>query len=195
VSVMREWSTRWYTPLLALGALLLVLLIAGIAAMEMVAAEVSGAVDPQVWTAPLERAETALSRGDMPAARAAWREAYAAAVRSRQWDGMIAVGDAARRLGDRGGSSRESLARSRQAYLTALFRARREHSLEGALRAAVAFGELGDREVLAQALHFAEQYAGSDPLEHARVRAVADRWTHAPLQVDHRDSISDRRQP
>jgi hypothetical protein len=32
---MRDWwSTRWYTPILVLGALMLVLLIAGLATME-----------------------------------------------------------------------------------------------------------------------------------------------------------------
>jgi hypothetical protein len=39
---MREWwVTRWYTPILALGALLLVLLIAGLAVMEVLVADPS----------------------------------------------------------------------------------------------------------------------------------------------------------
>ena len=188
VDVMREWwSTRWYTPLLAMGALLLALMVAGVAVMEMVAAEVSSAVAPDAWTTLLDRADAALARGNTAAALTAWRGAQAAAVRSGQWEGMIAVGDAARRLEASGESQRDSLARARQAYLTALFRARREHSVEGALRVAVAFGELGDRDVAAQALRVAEKQAGRDPIERARVRAVLDRWTETHPEADRRD--------
>jgi hypothetical protein len=40
VVLMRDWwSTRWYTPIVLLGALLLVLLIAGLAAMEHFASD------------------------------------------------------------------------------------------------------------------------------------------------------------
>jgi hypothetical protein len=185
---MREWwSTRWYTPILALAALLFALLVAGLAAMERLAAEAPHAVTPHVWTTALDRANAALAEGDIAGATSAWREAHAAAMRSGQWEGMIAVGDASRRLGEGGGAARESVARARQAYLTALFRARREHSVEGSLRAAVAFGELGDRHVLAQALRIAERQAGRDPVSRARVRAVADRWMTSPLELDTRD--------
>jgi hypothetical protein len=39
---MREWwATRWYTPIAALAALLLVLLIAGLAVMEVLVADPS----------------------------------------------------------------------------------------------------------------------------------------------------------
>jgi hypothetical protein len=42
IAVMREWwGTRWYTPILALGALLLVLLIVGLAVMEMLVTDPS----------------------------------------------------------------------------------------------------------------------------------------------------------
>jgi hypothetical protein len=184
---MREWwSTRWYTPILALAALLFALLVAVLAAMERLAAEAPHAVTPRAWTTALDRADAALADGDLAGAMSAWREAHAAAMRSGQWEGMIAVGDASRRLGE-GGAARESVARARQAYLTALFRARRERSVEGSLRAAVAFGELGDRHVLAQALRIAERQAGRDPVSRARVRAVADRWMTSPLELDIRD--------
>ena len=182
------WSTRWYTPLVTLGALMLGLLVAGIAVMEMFASEVPSADAPDGWAAPLDRSDAALSGGDAAAALRAWREANGAAIRSGQWEGMIAVGDAARRLGARGGVPRDSLVRARQAYLTALYRARREHSVEGALRAAAAFGELGDRDVLAQALRIAEQQAGPDPVKRARVRSVTERWMGLPVENDHRDS-------
>jgi hypothetical protein len=185
---MREWwSTRWYTPILALAALLFALLVAGLAAMERLVAEAPHAAVPRAWTQALDRADAAMAQGDATGAMSAWRDAHAAAMRSGQWESMIAVGDASRRLGASSGSPRESLARARQAYLTALFRARRERSVEGSLRAAVAFGELGDRQVLAQALRIAERQAGRDPVSRARVRAVADRWMTSPLELDTRD--------
>jgi hypothetical protein len=183
------WSTRWYTPLLALGALLLALLVAGIAAMEMFASEGPSAVALEGWTESLDRIEAALAGGDATAALSAWREANAAALRTGQWEGMIAVGDAARRLGAQYGVPREYLGRARQAYLTALYRARRDHSVDGVLRAAAAFADLGDREVLAQALGIAAQQAGRDPVKRARVRATAEHWTNPSptLQNDRRD--------
>jgi hypothetical protein len=186
--LMREWwSTRWYTPILALAALIFALLVAGLAVMERLAAEAPHAVAPYTWTTALERADAAMAQGDTAEAMSAWRDAHAAAMRSGQWQGMIAVGDASRRLGVSSGAPRESVVRARQAYLTALFRARRERSVEGSLRAAVAFGELGDRHVLAQALRIAERQAGRDPVSRARVRAVADRWMTSPLKLDTRD--------
>ena len=186
---MREWwSTRWYAPIIALAALLLALLGAGLAVMEMLATEAPSAVaPPHAWTAPLDRADAALGRGDAAAAMSAWREAQAAALRSGRWQGMVAVGDASSRLAEAGRDRGDGLARARQAYLTALFRARRERSLDGLLSAAIAFGELGDRDVLAQALRLAELQAGRDPLSRARVRAVADRWMSPPFEAEHRD--------
>jgi hypothetical protein len=179
---MREsWSTRWYTPLLVLGGALLVLLFLALAIVEMLTAAVPTTVAPRAWTTPLEQADAARRAGDTRAALAWWREAHAAALRSRQWEGMIEVGDAARRFDADAG-------RARQAYLTALFRARRQRSLDGVLSAATAFGELGDRDVLTQALHIAEREASPDPRDRARVRSAADRWTPAPVTSRRRDS-------
>ena len=194
---MREWwSTRWYAPIFALAALLLVLLVAGLAVMEMLAAEAPRAVAPYAWTAALDQSDAALARGDAAAAMSAWREAQGAALRSGHWEGMIAVGDASRRLAEAGRDRSDGLARARQAYLTALLRARRERSLDGLLGAAIAFGELGDRDVLAQALRLAEQHAGRDPLSRARVRTVADRWMSPPFEAEHRDpTLSGGHQP
>jgi hypothetical protein len=187
IAAVREWlTTRWYAPLLVLGVLMVALLVGGLAVFELLAADVPSAVAPLTWSAPLSQAEAAIDRGDVATALSAWREAYAAAVRSGQWEGMVAVGDTARRLEHGPASQGDALGRARQAYLTALFRARREHSVEGALRAAVAFGELGDRDVLTLALRIAEQQAGRDPLARARVRDVANRWM-GPRDADRRD--------
>jgi hypothetical protein len=182
VVVMKEsWSTRWYTPLLALAGLLLALLVLALAFVEVLTAEAPRTAAPHSWAAPLGRMDRALAGGDGAAALTAWREAYAAAFRSARWEGMMAVGDAASRLGA------DARAQSRQAYLTALFRAEREGSLEGLLGAATAFGHLGDRDVLVHALLLAEREAGRDPVKRAHVRNIADRWMSPPLEAEHRD--------
>jgi hypothetical protein len=174
------WSGRWYTPLIILAASLLGLLGAALAGVELLTTAVPKAVAPRAWTPLLARADEALAQGNDGAARAWWREAHAAAMRSGQWEGMLDVGDSARRFKD-------GRARARQAYLTALFRARHQRSLEGALGAATAFGEIGDHEVLVQALRIAEREAGHDPRAQARVRAVAERWQRPPLRSERRD--------
>lgn len=163
------WSVRWYTPLLVAGGALLVLLMLALATVEVLTATVPEAVAPRTWTTPLGRMEAALGDGNTRAALSWWHEADATALRSGQWEGMIEVGAAARRFTEGAGLAR-------RAYLTALFRARQERSLDGMLRAAAAFGELGDRDALAQALRLAAREAGPDPGAQARVRTVATRW-------------------
>jgi hypothetical protein len=65
VEVMWEWwSTRWYAPLLAMGALLAALLVAAVAVIGLVAAKDSSAVAPSPWTAPLDRAAAFRELGD-----------------------------------------------------------------------------------------------------------------------------------
>jgi hypothetical protein len=181
VATRESWSTRWYTPLLALAGLLLGLIILALAFVQVFTADRSDSAAPAAWIPPLGRMDEALARGDRSAAKTAWREAHAAAFRSVRWEGMIAVGDAAGRLGA------EGRPQSRQAYLAALLRAEREGSLEGLLSAATAFGRLGDRDVLDHALRLAEREAGRDPIKHARVRNIADRWLSPPLEAEHRD--------
>ncbi|HEX6209377.1 MAG TPA: hypothetical protein VF136_01290 [Methylomirabilota bacterium] len=182
MAARESWSTRWYTPLLALAGLLLGLIVLALAFIQVLTAERSDSAASSQWAAPLGRMDEALTRGDSAGALAAWRQAYGAAFRSTRWEGMMAVGDAASRLGADG------RAQSRQAYFTALLRAEREGSLEGLLVVATAFGHLGDRDVLAHALRLAEREAGRDPVKHARVRNIADRWMSPPLEVEHRDS-------
>ena len=181
---MKEpWSTRWYTPLVALGAVLLALMIVALAIVEVLVADMPLAIEPRGWTVPLERADEALRDGDVAQALAWWREARMAALRSRRWEALVEVGDASRRLGARGGLRGDGEALARDAYMTALLRARRQHSLDGVLRVAAAFGELGDRNVVAHAVHIAERQAANDPRARAKVRAVADRWMTPPLEA------------
>ena len=156
-------------------------MILALGAVEVFTAAAPGAVASRVWTTPLNRVEEALDTGDPAAALTWWREAQTAALRSGQWEAMVEVGDASKRFHD-------GTARASRAYLTALLRAQRQQSLDGVLRVATAFGELGDRDVLAQALRIAEREAGSDPRARARVQTVADRWLHRPLRTERRDS-------
>jgi hypothetical protein len=174
------WHTPWYALLLLAGAVALAVLALALAGVGALTAAVPGSVAPRGWTTMVARVDEALADGDRAAALSWWREAQAAALRSGQWEGMVEVGDAARRLGE--------AHHARRAYLTALFRARRQHSLDGVLAAAAGFGALGDREVLAQALRIAERQAGTDPRAQARVRRTAQRWRSAPLRTERHDS-------
>lgn len=127
------------------------------------------------WVAPLEAMSRAIERGDFSAAEMARREAYQAAIGSRRWDALLDVGDAALRLGEATGTRPAHEAEARSLYLSALFRARAERSLDGVLRATEAFARLGDRDVVAQGLDVARVLAGSDPGAQARVRSIAER--------------------
>jgi len=51
-----------------------------------------------------------------------------------------------------------------------LIRARRDRSVDGALRTAEAFRQLGDRVVVEQSLHIAGQLAAGDEQAQAKVR-------------------------
>jgi hypothetical protein len=121
-----------------------------------------------------------------------WREARMSAIRSGEWEALIEVGDASRRVGEASGFRQDADSQAREAYLAALLRAQRQRSLEGVLRAAGAFGELGDREVTAQAIRIAERQAGHDPLALDHVRAVADRWS-VPSKGSHRNEYTNSR--
>lgn len=184
---MKEsWSARWYTPLVALGIAALLLAIVALAIVEALVAAAPPTSTPGAWTTPIERVDEALRDGDVAQALVWWREARLQAVRSGHWEPMIEVGDASRRLGTHGSFRRDGEAGARAAYMTALVRARHEHSVEGVLRVAVAFGELGDRDVVVYTIRIAERQAGTDPRAREHVRAVADRWMTPSLEAGHR---------
>lgn len=117
-----------------------------------------------LWMVSLAAVDDALMAGNVSAAMSAWHPVYAAALQDQGWEGLIAVGDARLRIERAAGS--HGRAQARQIYLTALIRAQRHGSVEGAVRAASAFAALGDREVAAQAVHIAAS------LEARRSRAV-----------------------
>lgn len=97
--------------------------------------------------------------------------------------------DVYRRLGDLGGLRKAAESKARTIYLAALFRARQEASLDGVLRAAEAFAELGDARVVEQCLMLARPLAAETRDERAdlRVRVFAERWEARRLEVEHQN--------
>lgn len=112
-----------------------------------------------LWKAHVETIDQALARHDVSAAVGAWHDAYGAALASRGWEGMLAVGDAFLRIGTETGTVSGSRSNARQAYLNALVRARRDGSIEGMRRTAAAFAALGDHVVAAQCRRVADELA------------------------------------
>jgi hypothetical protein len=127
------------------------------------------------WTLPLRDMDQAIGRGDVASAVTARNEAYRAAIVSRRWEGFLAAGDAILRLGEMTQSRSTAEPEARRLYLSALFRARGQQSLDGVLLATEAFARLADRAVVEQGLRMARDLAGSDPEAQARVRLVEDR--------------------
>ena len=115
------------------------------------------------WMASLAAVDDALKAGNVSAAVNAWHPVYAAALEDQGWEGLIAVGDARLRIERAARSHQNGQAQARQIYLTALARAQRLGSVEGAVRAAAAFAALGDREVAAQAVHIAASLEARRP--------------------------------
>ncbi len=109
-----------------------------------------------LWRAHVGTVDQALARHDVSAAVGAWHDAYGAALASRGWEGMLAVGDAFLRIGAEAGTVSGSRSNARQAYLNALIRARRDGSREGLRRTAAAFAALGDHAVATQCLRVAD---------------------------------------
>ena len=149
----------------------------GLEVVAQAAARRAAEADAAPWGEAIDRMDRAIAAGDDSAAQGAMHDAYVVALASRRWDGMIAVGDAYLRLGAATSEERVERANARQAYLTAFFRARKEQSIDGVLRATEAFSDLGDRAVAAQCLKTAEKLAAKSksPVARDRVAAMAER--------------------
>jgi hypothetical protein len=132
--------------------------------------------DDGLWRTYLAVVDRELERGHIDAAVRVWQDAYGAALSSRRWESMIAVGDAFVAIGRAAGTPRGARMNAREAYLSALIRARRERSVEGALRSAEAFEALDDRAVVEQCLHIAAQLAAGNTESQERVREARQRW-------------------
>lgn len=102
------------------------------------------------WLAHIERLDVALGRNDTYAMVYAWHLACLEARAGNQWEGMLAVGEAALRIARATGLTLAFTAEARQALHVALQRANRQGSREGLTRVADAFAVLGDFDVVAQ---------------------------------------------
>jgi hypothetical protein len=124
--------------------------------IERAAAAMREAGSAAPWSGHLQNLDQALGRCDFDGARRAWENAHLAAVESMSWEGLIATGHACLRIGSAQGARSTAEATARRAYFAALYRACRENSFDGILRAAEAFDDLGDREVVEECLGLAE---------------------------------------
>ena len=101
----------------------------------------------------------ALATGDVSGALQAWGETYGAMLGSGRWEGFADAGDSYLRIARASGSPPEGISRARDLYLSALLRASGSGSLDGVLRLASAFVELGDDEVATHSLRIARRLA------------------------------------
>jgi hypothetical protein len=154
-----------------------------LAALEVTLARAGGpaAKATAPWVTPLQDMNSALERGDLVMAATARHKAHLAAFGNRNWEGFLAVGDAALRLGDASGDRRAMEPEARRAYLSALTHARARRSLDGVLRATEAFAHLGDRDMVEQGIRIARDLAGSDGDAQARVATLIGLWTGESL--------------
>jgi len=135
------------------------------------------------WNDALQSVDNAIAAGDAGEAQRAFLRAYAAAIGSRRWEAMLAVGDAARRVADVNGARASGIQWARRCYLTALFRARDARALDGVVDAVERFARLGDRDTVTQGLRMADAMARqrADAGGLTRVRALAERIGEHPM--------------
>ena len=138
------------------------------------------------WTTHLQAMDTAIAANNASAAVLSWRHAYAAALDQPGWRGLVDVAGAALRIGTIPGFKKAAESRARESYWTALFRARRQGSLNGVLDTAEAFGALGDRVMVEQCIRIAERLAvlTGDAEAAERVRVLAADLAHRYVEVD-----------
>jgi hypothetical protein len=177
------------TGLLGLGAVVAVTLARG-ASLRLPGAErvgldsiASAGRHDGGWQGYLEVVDRELAQGHVDVAVRVWQDAYGAALASRSWAGMIAVGDAFVAIGRASGTPSSVRMNAREAYVTALIRARRERSVDGALRAAEAFRRLGEGVLTEQGLRIAAQLAAGDEQAQQRVREARN-LGHEPWPVN-----------
>ena len=157
---------------------LLLAVAAVLAALEMTLARVGdpSAKEEAPWISPLRDMDDALAHGDFSTATTARHKADLAALASPAWEGFLAVGDGALRLGEARGARSGMEHEARRAYLSAMVRARNARSLEGTLRVTDAFARLGDRDMVEQGARFARELAGRDDKAIDRVDEFVQRW-------------------
>ena len=129
-----------------------------------------------LWRAYLDVFEKQREQGHLDVAIRVLYDAYGAALESRIWESMLAVGDAFMAAGRAPGNAAGAQMNARQSYVTALVRARRDRSVEGALRSAEAFRQLPDPDLVEQCLHIAGLLATGHEHAEQRVRDARERW-------------------
>lgn len=155
--------------------------VAVLAALEVTLARVGdlSAKQESPWISPLREMDGALARGDLSAAAMARHKADLAVLARPCWEGFLAVGDGALRLGEAGQGRRALELEARRAYLSAMVRAHNARSLEGTLRVTDAFARLGDRDMVEQGVRIARELAGRDEMAMGRVDEFVQRWAGA----------------
>jgi hypothetical protein len=132
--------------------------------------------DPEgPWIPMIRQVDHALARKEYSAALRAANEAYALALGTTRWDGMVCAGDLYRRIGEATGLRRSFEDKARETYQKAFFRARQQGSVEGVLRATEGYAALGDAQMVGLGLRVAERLAARDPEARADVRAFRAR--------------------
>src|SRR5207253_9576136 len=90
-------SSRWYWSLLLAIASMLGLMLIVVMIVDAFADHAPEPASQTAWKVQLRGVDDALKRNDLASAEMLWSKAYAAALKSRHWEGMVAVGDAYRR--------------------------------------------------------------------------------------------------
>lgn len=108
------------------------------------------------WTAHIQTMDQTLAKDEPETAVRAWRLAYTTALSDPGWRGLLTVATAALRLRAFPGVAREAMARARETYWIAFFRARQQSCLDGVLSAAAAFESLGDSAAFERSIRAAE---------------------------------------
>jgi hypothetical protein len=154
------------------------MLMTGIMVGVLCLAEAVGRGKPDAeWTAHLAEVDQALAARDRPAATRALNRAHLAALAAGGWEPLVEIGHASLRVGEAAHLRDLGVPKARQAWLTALFRARSVGSVEGALRASEGFAAVGDHQAAAAGLRIAASLAAGTPgtEAQARVQALRDR--------------------
>jgi hypothetical protein len=165
-------------PLRRIVLYLILAVAAVLGALEVTLARVgdSSAKQEAPWISPLSEMDGALARGDFSTAATARHKADLAALASSCWEGYLAVGDGALRLGEAREARSAMEPEARRAYLSAMVRARNARSLEGTLRVTDAFARLGDHDMVEQGVRIARELAGSDEKAMDRVDEFVQQW-------------------
>ena len=135
------------------------------------------------WAPAIRRVDTALARKEYSLALRTANEAYALALGTTRWDGMVFAGDLYRRIGEATGLRRSFESKAREAYQKAFFRARQQASVEGVLRTMEGYAALGDTQMVGLGLRVAERLAARDPEAQADVRTFRTRLGDSTLPV------------